>query len=77
MNETQRRKPEKWNPALSDLETTRKDLSAMTIAFINGEISEATLRAATYAINSLTKLMHASKILDVEKRLAALEKGQR
>ena len=62
--------------APENLTDTRKMLANLTQKYLNGEIAEAQLRAATYAINGLGKLMLHEKSVELERRLAVLEKAR-
>ena len=54
----------------------RESLAKLTIGYIEGTVSEHSLRCATYAINGLGKLLAHEKLAKYEARLAALEKRQ-
>ena len=69
------RRGEKIELSLDTLEATRKDLAEVTKRYMKGEIGDTPFRAFVYSCNSITKLLHAAKITEIEKRLANLEKS--
>lgn len=69
--------PEKPMAGLKTPETlseARELLATLTAQFLAGAIKETTLRAATYSINGLTKVLQAEKTAELERRVHALEK---
>jgi len=69
------RRPENIDLKLDTIETTRADLAEVTRRYMRGEIGDTPFRAFVYSVNSITKLIHAAKVTEIEKRLAALEKS--
>ena len=65
------------NLQFTTIEEARQSLSELTLSYLNGEVSEHELRAATYAINGLTKLLVHEKLARYDARLAALEKARK
>jgi hypothetical protein len=78
--ETSGRKPKKLhdtNYTFNSLEETRLNLSALTRAFLEQEITERHYRAAVYGVNSITKLLIHEKITALEERIKGLEKSRK
>lgn len=78
--ETRGRKPKKLaeiNYTFDSLENTRKDLTRLTISFLNQEITEHAYRAAVYGINSVTKLLIHEKVEGLEQRIKEIEKARK
>jgi len=65
------------NLRFSTLQEARESLAELTIGYVNGEVSEHSLRCATYAINGLGKLLLHEKMDKMEQRLNALEKARK
>jgi hypothetical protein len=70
---TSKRRPGLIDLRLDTLENVADDLAEATKLYMAGEIADTPFRAFVYSCNSMTRLLHAAKLSEIEKRLRALE----